>query len=117
MSQRALEEGDEDKSISSILGKIDSMLLKSKEDVKEYEKRKTEFSSPNEEEEFSYQCEPEGYSILNTKRKLNEYERPSYKACMRLYLPQKLYKCALLYRALCRSFGWLVRHSVGSSRC
>ena len=65
MSQRALEEGDEDKSISSILGKIDSMLLKSKEDVKEYEKRKTEFSSPNEEEEFSYQCEPEGYSILN----------------------------------------------------
>ena len=56
MSQRPLEEGDEDKSINSILGKIDSMLLKSKEDVKQYEKRKTDFVSSEEDEEFSYQC-------------------------------------------------------------
>ena len=64
--QRPLEEGDEDKSISSILGKIDSILLKSKEDVKEYEKRKTEFVS-NDEEEFSYQCK--------LKEDVKEYEK------------------------------------------
>ena len=48
-------ESGEDKSVSSILDKIDSMLLKSKEDVKEYEKRKTDFVSKEDDEAFSYQ--------------------------------------------------------------
>ena len=46
----------EDKSVSSILNKIDSMLLKSKEDVKQYEQRKSDYVSNDDDENFSYQC-------------------------------------------------------------
>merc|ERR1719334_1894624 len=45
----------EDKSVSSILNKIDSMLLKSKEDVKQYEQRKSDYVSNDDDENFSYQ--------------------------------------------------------------
>jgi len=54
------------------------MLLKSKEDVKQYEKRKTDFVSSEEDEEFSYQSGsafhyyPHGRSSRSGHQKLRQ---------------------------------------------
>jgi len=71
-------ESGEEKSVSSILNKIDSMLLKSKEDVKQYEKRKTDFVANEDDESYSYQSGsafhyyPHGRSSRSGHQKLRQ---------------------------------------------